>query len=154
MDDQVIHIVASEYNSIDQDGLNTGEIHSAEDVGTQHPTLYVWESEEEERRGEERRGEGRRRGEEEEKEYSLLFRFSEIFHSFGDVDNNFFLDSAKPWSKNQRRLHSCAKVYPLFSLSVIFLPLPFSLSLSLFAIFLPLPSSPPPISPFIFFYVF
>jgi aldose 1-epimerase len=38
-------------------------------------------------------------------------KFSEIFEKFGDVDNNFFLDDAKDWSKNQIQMHQCAVVY-------------------------------------------
>jgi aldose 1-epimerase len=38
-------------------------------------------------------------------------KFSEIFATYGDVDNNYYLEAAKPWTKNQRQLHACAQVY-------------------------------------------
>jgi len=38
-------------------------------------------------------------------------KFAEVFEKFGDVDNNFFLDEAKNWTKNQTQLFSCSEVY-------------------------------------------
>jgi len=37
--------------------------------------------------------------------------YSEIFASFGDVDNNFYLDEAKNWYPNQKTLYTCAESY-------------------------------------------
>jgi len=38
-------------------------------------------------------------------------KFSDVFSTFGDVDNNFFLDAAKPWTNGHRHLHTCAEAY-------------------------------------------
>lgn len=76
IDDQEVHIQASTYNTVDAEGLNTGEIKPAETIGTQKP-----------------------------------IKFSQIFSTYGDVDNNYYLDAAKPWAKGQRQLHACAQVY-------------------------------------------
>jgi len=38
-------------------------------------------------------------------------KFSDLFAKFGDVDNNFFLDEGKSWTKNQKQVHACAEVY-------------------------------------------
>lgn len=77
IEDQVVKIAAETYNTVDSDGLNTGEIKQvSENQGTNKP-----------------------------------IKFSEIYSRYGNVDNNYFLDAAKPWTKNQRELHECAEVY-------------------------------------------